>query len=79
MSDDNKLRAERAATALRAYLVARDGGVEQSGGVEAWSNLSDLLTDLRHLADTQGFDFNELVLIAARQHAEELKEEAEAG
>lgn len=49
---ENK-RAEYAETALFAYTNEVGGGMDES-------SITDLLTDLRHLCDKQGYDFADL-------------------
>lgn len=53
--DDNRTRAGNAAIAVAAYTDAL-----YHGGEEPQTVFSDLLGDLRHLADALGFDWDDL-------------------
>jgi hypothetical protein len=64
---DNRDRAERARTALQAYIEARGEAFENSS-----SEIADLIADLLHLAADldEGFDPVESTLRLARMHFE---------
>lgn len=64
-TDDGRTNAERAAQAF-GVLQTYDGvwGV----GTDV---VSDLLADLLHLCDRQGWDFEEAMTMARKHHAEE--------
>jgi len=61
-------RAERAASALRAY--AKEGGEEE---LEE-HHLRDLLCDLQHYCDKHGIDFNLELRRGSRFYEEEINE-----
>jgi hypothetical protein len=69
-ADDNTLRAELAALAVRAYA-------ERTGvlGEEPALAISDLLGDLMHLCDALGLDFQGLVDRGAYHYEPELRGE----
>ena len=71
---DNHDRAERARTALQAYIEARGEALEDSS-----SEIVDLIADLLHLAADldEGFDPIDSTLRLARMHFE--AEHAEEG
>lgn len=71
---ENVERADRAKTAVVAYLTKR-GDFNPEGVIESdWSYLADLLCDLRHLADSKGLDFDALNDTAFLNYADEVKE-----
>jgi hypothetical protein len=71
---DNRDRADRARTALQAYIEARGETFENSS-----SEITDLIADLLHLAADldEGFDPIESTIHLARMHFE--AERAEEG
>lgn len=69
MNYRNENRATRAAKAIAAA-----GYTDQD--LECQSAVADLLTDLRHLADAQEFDFDAAVETSAVHHATEVREDA---
>ena len=71
MIDLNKRRAKRAATVLTATGYRH--------GVEWYSAISDVLIDLRHLADAKNLDFEALTCHSEDSYAREIAEDSLPG
>lgn len=72
----NNDRAERARGAVRLYareLYSRCDPWENEGDEE--ENIGDLLTDLHHLADSCGLDWERVLRMAERNYEAEAEEE----
>ena len=63
----NAERAERAAEALRAYSSVYDTGLTKD-------LISDLVVDLRHLADAESVDWDSSMRIAEDNYSQEVGE-----
>lgn len=69
----NADRAKRAHHGVNCYVEVYDNPSVDS--LDAW--IGDLLTDLRHLCDREGFDFDRLSELGAMHHKAELQEDSD--
>ena len=67
MNEPNAKRSKRAANALAAANYREQG-------LDWRSAVADLLTDLQHLADEQGFDFDSALELSAANYSAEAEE-----
>ncbi len=79
------MNAKRAAWAKAAIIHHRkvrgdgnaEGDVAEDVESGSWSVFTDLLTDMRHLADTLRLDFHECVELSERNYMGECETEAD--
>jgi hypothetical protein len=73
MGFTNKARAKRIIPTLAAYVEVMDTDEGEYGAEPLEEQLSDLLTDLMHWADTHKIDFKGRLRVAENNHYNETK------